>query len=160
MKKIFFLLIIFVLLLALSNGLADNFKNSSKENAKYIKIAGQTLTVSLAIDREAQIKGLSGRKEIAENEGMLFLFSYPAPKIWMKNMNFPIDIIWLAPSKDEAGKNRIKVVYIKKDARPELYPEVYGPDVSISDARYVLEVASGFSDKNNLKIGDLAEFTF
>jgi hypothetical protein len=64
-------------------------------------------------------------------------------------MNFPIDIIWISDD--------MRVVYIKKDARPELYPETYGPN---TDAKYVLEVPSGFSDQNHLQIGDSAVFTY
>ena len=29
-----------------------------------------------------------------------------------------------------------------------------------TDAKYVLEVVSGFSDKNNLKVGDKVEFLY
>jgi len=60
---------------------------------------------------------------------------------------FPIDIIWI----NEYGN----VVYIKKDAKPELYPETYGPGPNDGEAKFVLEVVSGFSDKNNLKVGIL-----
>jgi uncharacterized membrane protein (UPF0127 family) len=67
----------------------------------------------------------------------------------MKDMNFPIDIIWI--SED------LNIVYIKKDARPELFPESYRPETK---AKYVLEVVSGFSEKNNLKVGDRVEFTY
>jgi uncharacterized membrane protein (UPF0127 family) len=65
----------------------------------------------------------------------------------MKNMNFPIDIIWIGED--------LRVVYIKKDAKPESYPEAFTPN---QDAKYVLEVFSSFSEKNNLKVGDRVEF--
>ena len=116
------------------------------ENIKYIKIAGQVIKVELALTSGEQAQGLSGRQGLNYNEGMLFVFSqsgnYP---FWMKEMNFPIDIIWLGED--------LQVVYIKKDARPESYPETYGPD---EEAEYVLEVVSGFADKNNLQMGDTA----
>ncbi|MBM4382699.1 MAG: DUF192 domain-containing protein [Deltaproteobacteria bacterium] len=41
-------------------------------------------------------RGLSGRADLGEHEGMLFLF--PTQKIqsfWMKEMNFAIDILWV-----------------------------------------------------------------
>lgn len=127
---------------------------------QYVKIAGQYITVELALTEAEQAQGLSGRESLSENEGMLFVFSQPAKYFfWMKDMKFPLDIIWLAPS--EGGDREAKIVYIKKDARPaspklqrgepELYPESYGPD---ENAKYVLEVVSGFSEKNDLKIGD------
>jgi hypothetical protein len=127
------------------------------EDIKYVKIAGQNIKVELALTPAQQEQGLSSRQGLAEglaeNTGMLFVFTNPGKyPFWMKDMNFPIDIIWL----DENGN----IVYIKKDARPELYPETYGPGPSDSEAKYVLEVISGFSDKNNLKVGDSALFTY
>ena len=122
------------------------------ENIKYVKIAGQEVKVELAFTLEARTQGLSNRKELKKGEGMLFIFerlgNYP---FWMKDMNFPIDIIWIGED--------MKVVYIKKDARPESYPEAYGPQKEDKNAKYILEVVSGFSDKNNLKIGDEVELT-
>jgi uncharacterized membrane protein (UPF0127 family) len=81
---------------------------------------------------------------------MLFVFDRPDTySFWMKDMNFPIDIIWLSSD--------MKVVYTKKNARPELYPEIYIPK---EKAKYVLEVVAGFSDKNNLQEGDSVLFTY
>jgi hypothetical protein len=62
-------------------------------------------------------------------------------------MNFPIDMIWI----DE----NLKVVYIQKSAEPSSYPNSFTPN---TNARYVLEVVSGFSENNNLKIGDTIQF--
>lgn len=125
-------------------------KNLTPENIKYVKISGQNIKVDLALTPAEQTQGLSGRSSLDNNTGMLFIFEYPGNyPFWMKDMNFAIDIIWL----DE----NMKVIYIKKDARPEDYPATYGPD---GDAKYVLEVASGFSEKNNLKEGDKVEFVY
>ena len=97
---------------------------------------------------EAQTQGLSGRNKLKEDEGMLFVFNhigqYP---FWMKDMNFAIDIIWLGED--------LSVVFIKKNALPESYPETFTPS---QNAKYVLEVSSQFLKKNNIKIGDKVEF--
>ena len=67
-----------------------------------------------------QEQGLSGKSQLAQDQGMLFVFAQPGKYyFWMKGMNFSIDIIWIGED--------MKVIYIKKDARPELYPETYGP---------------------------------
>lgn len=129
--------------------------NSTVEEKKindiqYIKIAGLELKVELAVTPLQKQQGLSGRNALSEKEGMLFVFDKPDKySFWMKDMNFPIDIIWISPSGE--------VVHIKKDARPESYPATF---VNIEDALYVLEVASGFSDKNNLKEGDRVLFLY
>ena len=85
---------------------------------------------------------------LKENEGMLFVFNHADKySFWMKDMNFPIDIVWIGED--------MHVVYIKKNALPTSYPETFTPN---QDAKYVLEVISSFSEKNNLKVGDKVEF--
>ena len=138
-----FLIVFFIFLFFLIN-------NKDEKNIKFVKIAGENVRVELALNKETQERGLSGRKKLGENEGMLFVFDHPAQyPFWMKDMNFPIDIIWI----DENSK----VVYIKKDAQPKSYPAVFSPD---RDSKYVLEVVAGFSDKYNIKIGDKVESYF
>lgn len=140
-------IIFFVIVVFLVNQPA---KNLTPENIKYVKIAGQNIKVDLALTKETQGTGLSGRKELAQNQGMLFVFDHPDKYyFWMMGMNFPIDIIWIGED--------MKVVYIKKNAQPEDFLETYGPDVN---TKYVLEVVAGFSDKNNLKEGDSILFSY
>ena len=128
------------------------------EDIKYVKIARQNIKVLLALTEEEQAQGLSGRQGLSSNEGMLFVFAEPGRYHFkLKDMNFPIDIIWLAPSDIGGDGEDLKVIYIKKNARPELYPATYGPDVN---TKYVLEVISGFSEKYNLKEGDRVEFKY
>jgi len=122
-------------------------KYSLPENIQYVKIAGKNIKVELALTTEDQMRGLSGRSGFKKDEGMLFIFPVKASRFWMKDMNFPLDIIWI--NKDK------KVIFIKKDARPESYPRTFGPDVG---SRYVLEVVSGFADENNLNVGDMVKF--
>ncbi len=154
-----FLIIVFFFIIGFFSG---NYapKNFKPENIKYVKIAGRSIRVDLALTNIARERGLSGREKLDDEEGMLFIFDRSDNyRFWMKDMNFPIDIVWLASSSGEDNEN-IKVIYIKKDVQPESYPKTYGPDISSSNVRYVLEVVSGFSDKNNLKEGDSVEFTY
>lgn len=94
-------------------------------------------------------RGLSGTKHLGSNEGMLFVFDHDAKwSIWMKDMNFPIDIIWMDQDK--------KVVHIVKNASPDNYPqERFTPK---SDARYVLEVPAGSVDARSININGTAHF--
>ena len=120
------------------------------DNISYVQIGGQNVKVDLALTEAEHTKGLSGKNELVENEGMLFIFTESGKhSFWMKDMNFPIDIVWISSD--------MKVVYIKKNATPETYPEAFIPDV---DAKYVLEISAGFSDKNNLKVGDSLKFIY
>jgi uncharacterized membrane protein (UPF0127 family) len=123
------------------------------ENIKYVEIGGQKIKVDLALTEAQQAQGLSGRLNLLPDTGMFFVFSAPGkPLFWMKDMNFPIDMIWITPD--------MKVDYIKKDALPELYPETYGPSVNDGVAEYVLETTAGFSDNANLQIGESVEFIY
>jgi uncharacterized membrane protein (UPF0127 family) len=50
--------------------------------------------LAVAITDEDQIKGLSIKDQMNENEGMLFVYDKPSRQsFWMKDMRFPID--WL-----------------------------------------------------------------
>ena len=124
---------------------------SKSETIKYVNIAGQSVKVELALTSEEKAQGLSGRSELKDNEGMLFVFSQSGQHtFWMKDMNFPIDIVWI---------NDNKIVGIEKNALPEPGVElnqlrVYQPPGFI-DA--VLEVNAGFSDKHSLQVGDQLE---
>ena len=123
-------------------------------------INGVQINVEIALTPEARTQGLSGRASLGEKEGMLFVFDAPGKYgFWMKDMNFPIDIVWFTPSEgNEAGlAEDLRVVSIKKDARPESYPESFTPD---EEAKYVLEVESGFADKYNIQVGDRVEFKY
>ncbi len=144
-KKSFFgIVLVIIFLIFLFNVPPRQIKGET-----YVKIAGQVVRVDLAETPAQQEQGLSGRSGLKENEGMLFVFDKAGKyAFWMKDMKFSIDMIWM--DKD------FKVVYIKKDALPESFPESYGP---AEDSQYVLEVSADFSDKNNLKVGDSVEFS-
>lgn len=115
-----------------------------------VQIAGQNIKVDLALTEDEHIKGLSGKNKLEEDEGMLFVFEQIGKhNFWMKDMNFPIDIIWLGED--------MKIVYIKENAQLKTYPETFGPETS---SKYVLEIVAGFSNKNNLKVGDEVLFTY
>ena len=116
---------------------------------KEITIGTTKVSVEVADDEGERKKGLGGRSELKEGEGMLFIFPERSSNLvfWMKDMSFPIDIIWIGED--------MRIVYIKKNALPESYPEVFTSD---QDAQYVLEVVSRFSEENNLKEEDEVEF--
>ena len=156
LKKTFIYIFLLIVILALVSIARENFiykhtvslSVSNTKDTKQIKLAGVNLTVDLATDDATREQGLSARNNLSEDQGMLFIFDTPGHyAFWMKDMNFPIDMIWI--------DQNLKVVYIQKDAEPSSYPNLFTPKVN---AKYVLEVFSGFSEKNNLKIGDSVQF--
>lgn len=94
-------------------------------------------------------KGLSNTTALREDQALLFVFETDEKwSIWMKDMNYPIDIIWL--NKDK------KVVHIVKNAPPESYPDE--KFTSKEEARYVVELVAGTADKKSIKVGGKASF--
>ena len=141
-KKTIFSVIIIILFLGAGYFLSEKDKSES-----YIQIGGQKVEVKVVDTKEEQELGLSGHPGLEENEGMLFVFGLSEKHgFWMKDMNFAIDMIWIGED--------MKIVYIKKNATPESYPEIFIPT---QNAKYVLEVVAGFSEKNNVKVGDQLE---
>jgi uncharacterized membrane protein (UPF0127 family) len=113
-----------------------------------VVINGQRITVELANTPEMQTRGLSGRWFLGKNRGMLFVFNdYSRRSFWMKDMNFPLDIIWI--------RNGI-IIDLSKNLPPEgeKPAKIYQPIDPVND---VLEVQAGFADQNGLKIGDKVE---
>ena len=109
--------------------------------------------VYLALTNDQQVKGLSIKDHLKENEGMLFVYERPTRQgFWMKDMKFPIDIIWL--------DNNGTVVHIKHSAQPCIVGfaficPTYIPD---KDSRYVLETVAGFSKSHGIKVGTNVDF--
>ena len=113
-----------------------------------VSIGGVKINVEIADTEEKRIKGLSGRKALTENEGMLFIFENPGIYyFWMKDMLFWVDIIWI----DETGG----VLGVAENLSPESYPFTFAPDASV---KYVLEVNGGFAKKNSITTGDIIVF--
>ena len=106
-----------------------------------------TLTVELARTLAEHVRGLSGRPGLKLAHGMLFVYDRPQPvSIWMKDMRFPLDILWI-----QAGR----IVKIEKRA-PPMAP--VGPArIYTATADLVLEVASGFTDQHRIRVGDLVQ---
>lgn len=126
---------------------------TSKSNKPTINLKGKTILVDIADNESLRKTGLSGRKDLNDNEGMLFVYeTKTVPIFWMKDMLFPIDIIWIEDNY---------VVNISKNA-PAPAPGTsdaslprYAP---LKPINYVLEVTAGFSDKNNIEPGDQFDF--
>lgn len=107
------------------------------------------LLAEFARDHASRIKGLSGRDSLAENSGMLFVFdSVGYPAIWMKEMKFALDIIWIRNGKVVDIEENVPV---PSSSVREMELPTYTPDVP---ARLVFEVNAGFSKKFNIHIGD------
>ena len=124
------------------------FLNLRTNNGPYMQGVFNFQNVSVSVDivrTEAEMaKGLGDRRSLPEGRGMFFEFPVLGPwPIWMKDMYFPIDIIWL--------DQKMKVVSLKENATPESFPEIFRSE---QNSLYVLEVPAGFVRKWGLTVGE------
>jgi len=118
-----------------------------------VRVGNATFAVELATTTAEQEQGLSFRKNLAEESGLLFIFNPGIQNFWMKDMNFPIDIIWIANNK---------VVGFVQDAAPEPGTPLQGLAIYTSpdDVNQVLEVNAGTVAQDDITVGDTVTANF
>lgn len=151
------IIIIFGIILVIFAGIVVYQLDTESENqsisqspSSTIKINDHVFKVELAQTPQEQEMGLSGRDSLAEDQGMLFLFEEEGYyNFWMKNMKFPIDIIFI---------NDDRIVSIIKNAQPpeseNVNPQILKPEGVIDK---VLEIKAGLSEEYGFKKGDRVE---
>lgn len=114
-----------------------------------VTVGEKTIKVEILKTLADREKGLSGRPSLLEGTGMLFVFEKPDfYSFWMKDMNFPIDIIWI-------GKD-YKIVDISANVSPSTFPKTFLPK---DPAQFVLEVNAGWAGLNKISVGDNTKFS-
>ncbi|MCS7249642.1 MAG: DUF192 domain-containing protein [candidate division WOR-3 bacterium] len=134
---IFFLLLIFYLV----KGPKTEF--TFEKEKKILLIKNETLYVEIADNPEERAIGLSFRKNLPHNEGMLFIFEkegiYP---FWMKNTFIPLDIAFISKDNIIIDIQRMTPLDDKKTYQPN------------KPFLYALEVNQGYFEEKKIKIGD------
>jgi uncharacterized membrane protein (UPF0127 family) len=109
--------------------------NSGSCSVKYrpdtnVSTTTASITAEVAKNVDEQETGLGGRACIGADRGMLFVFDKPASyEFWMKDMKFPIDIVWINENKT--------VNSVSQNVLPSSYPKTF---VGKAPSRYVLEL--------------------
>lgn len=121
-----------------------------RDTGPVLRINNHSISLIIADTEEEREKGLGGRESMPYDTAMLFIFDTPDTYgFWMKDMKFPLDIVWLNEDKE--------VIYIKENAQPESYPEGFiPPDKSL----YVIELNAGLVSKYGIKVGNILNFKF
>lgn len=160
---IFGLFLLIVVLLVFGQGFttANFFRGETGAGQIFQKSNGLTVVVVRTLRINTKVatsagdrkKGLSKRESLPLDEGLLFVFENKGLYgIWMKDMKFAIDVIWIGEDK--------KIVDIASNAPPEPGKKdgelkIYRPR---SEAKYVLEINAGLAILHGLQIGDQANF--
>ncbi|OGH16519.1 MAG: hypothetical protein A3C30_05015 [Candidatus Levybacteria bacterium RIFCSPHIGHO2_02_FULL_40_18] len=109
------------------------------------QVNNKKISLILAKSDKDRTKGLSGRNNLPEDQGMLFIFEKKGTYgFWMRDMKFPIDIIFIDDDM---------VVYIVENASPGAQTPnltIYIPDVPVNR---VLELNAGQVKKLGIKKG-------
>ena len=104
------------------------------DQAKQIQIGSQTFTVEVAASASERERGLSGRALLKPGTGLWFVFLAPDRYgFWMRDMRFPIDLIWVSPDRQVAGAISLQ------PCADKFCPIHYAPRA----VAYVLEVNAG-----------------
>lgn len=113
-----------------------------------LELGQSCITLEVATTEAARAQGLSGRRTLNNDQAMLFDFGRPVETcFWMKDMNFPIDIVWL--------NSRKEVVTIASNVQPASYPDSFCPD---SPSEFVIEFNAGVAEQFGLSQGQKLDF--
>lgn len=149
MNKFHITLIIILVLSILSIYFINLQKGNKNDNLNEVCFKSTCFQVEIADNSQLRQQGLMYRTQLDADKGMFFIFDeegiYP---FWMKNTLIPLDIIWINENKE--------VVYIENKAQPckQDICKSYNPN---KEAKYVLEINAGLSDKIGLKINSKLE---
>ena len=167
MKKdlaiIFGLFIVIAVIVVFGKGFSTfNFfsQTASTQEAKpqnrketLIRIKDLSITAKIAANSKDRQKGLSKLESLPLDQGELFVFDKSDKyEIWMKDMKFAIDIIWIDQDK--------RIVDIASNIPPEPGKkdqelQRYQPK---QEAKYILEINAGLASLHNLQVGDQLSF--
>jgi len=113
---------------------------------------GEGIPVEVADTLKKRSLGLGKRTSLKKGWGMLFVFEKRKPhRFWMKDMQFPLDIIWL---------DNYRIVHILRNVQPAISgekPTILEPPEA---ANFVLEIDAGRASVLKLKQGDLLKYNF
>lgn len=128
-----------------------------------VVIKDHTFKLELALDNDKRFKGLSDRKEIAKDGGMLFVFTRAEEREFvMRDCPIPIDIIFLDGAGRVVAKHKMKVEEPRRADEPEdkqnpendKYEQRLKRYGSKYASQFVIELAGDTLDTLEVKEGD------
>jgi uncharacterized membrane protein (UPF0127 family) len=144
MKKITLLLFLMAGLLA-SSQVACHPKDKSLLPVVALTIDGHAVEAEIANTETTRETGLMFRRDMEKNHGMIFVF--PDSEIrafWMKNTFIPLSIAYM-----DANGSILNIL--------EMPPQTEEPFYSSGQAKYALEMNTGWYKDNGVKAGDKVE---
>lgn len=135
------LLIVLLVMAALAAGVLMTAMRR-QEPARDVIQLGRALHFEVVDTPILQQKGLSDRSRLSRNTAMLFTYDKPGERcIWMKDMRFSIDIVWLNAAQE--------ITRVEHRVAPETYPETF----CAANTQYVIEMNAGQAKSFDLSVG-------
>ncbi len=142
--------VIFVIILALAGWYFFGLSRPAPA-AREAVIREQVFKIEIADTAVSRMQGLSGRKDLDEQNGMLFVFKKPDKYgFWMKDMLFPIDIVWISGDRVAGFAESV----LPESSRAPSDLEIYYPPEPVDK---VLEISAGLVKKYGFKAGNIIE---
>lgn len=142
MSKNRFLLIIPIIIIVIL------FVSPQKPKTISIYTSGHTFSLEIAKTISQKNRGLSKRRSLCPNCGMLFIFNteniYP---FWMKDTLIPLDMIWLNSQNQIVSIETAQVQPNTPNSQLKIYQNT-------KPAMFIIELNGGTAQKLNLKVGD------
>ena len=106
-----------------------------------LQIGEHHITVEIADEVHERQKGLMQRQSLADNSGMLFVYTeMKSRSFWMKNTFIPLSIAYL--------NSECQIVHIA-----QMTPLSLDPVPSVYPAQYALEMNQGWFVNNGISVG-------
>lgn len=145
-KYIISFFILFLVVVAVIWHISTRIYSPNGNRIEKVSIGDYVFYAEVVSSGEKLQKGLGGRENLCENCAMLFKFpQLEKYSFWMKDMQFPLDIIWL--------RNR-EVVHIEKNVSKD-FSGILAPQ---TEADQVVELNAGVVDKAEIKEGEIVSF--
>lgn len=117
--------------------------NEPQMNLPRVKLTAgmHVIDAQVAAAPDQRMTGLMHRKEMPQNEGMLFVFEQPSQQcFWMKNTLLPLAIAFIADDGTIVNLDEMK-------------PQTLDSHCSAKPVRYVLEMNTGWFARKGIKAG-------
>lgn len=148
LKRHGFKFVIGVFLVGVVLAAARNYFGPQK---KTIIVGSKKIKVEIVKTTAGRAQGLSGRESLCSDCGMLLDFSQlDYHGIWMKEMKFDLDLLWIADGKIIGITGNVPY-----PSPGQINLPVYQPPFSVNA---VLEVSSGWASRNGIKVGDMVKY--
>lgn len=120
-----------------------HFPPFSCPHAPLLIVGGNVFLLTIAHTPDERALGLSGVTFLPEHDGKLFVFQeIRSENFWMKDMHFPIDIIWF-----DSG---LAVISVTPSIATSTYPNLF---MSPANMLYALEINKGQAAQKGIESG-------